>query len=436
MTHPIEKVFVAWGGNQSLAQAVGQELSKHGYNGIVGGGIPTDMYIGTQVFAQIHQCTRAIILVENTRSDSANPFSNNLMFEWGYLTAKMDPRKLHVFLLGESKKHLPSDLAGIWANEINNAAQTPEQIAQEIVHLFIEAASRPIDIDKMGIFSRWNEIKRSLGEHPNSPVFSEIECAHYLIHCIEVCYGYMEEEQFSSILGRIKPSSIALQFSLQVVKANIALFGESDGLTQQLSFDTFSELKSIFEKKFDFTNQDRNLHLWLQYFCAGRLGLLYMLIMRSEYFDKEQILTYFHKANECFEKALAALREIAETYLQDSIYTSLYEGYIYRDLHRISSIIGDEEKAAQHITDAEKCHETFYLYFKSLYPNDGYLIRHFGQEYYLDRARHLMYLQDPLEKKIAESSIRSFLDKLEGGGRKHVVEKQIRLAIKDKEPST
>jgi len=97
MSTKIEKVFIAWGGNQSLAQAVGQELGKHGYNGIVGGGLPMDMYIGVQVFSQIQQCTRAIILVENTRPDAVNPFSSNLMFEWGYLTAKMDPRKLHVF---------------------------------------------------------------------------------------------------------------------------------------------------------------------------------------------------------------------------------------------------------------------------------------------------------------------------------------------------
>lgn len=428
MVKSVEKVFVAWGGNQTLAQAVGHELSNHGYDGIVGGGIPTDMYIGIQVFSQIHQCTRAIILVENTRTDAVNPFSSNLMFEWGYLTAKMDPRKLHIFLLGESKKNLPSDLAGIWANEINNTDKKNEQIVQEIVRLFVEAASRPIDIDKMEIFSRWNEIKRNLGEYHNSPVFSEIECAHYLIHCIEVCYGYMEEEQFIAIIDRIKPSSVALQFSLQVVKANITLFRESNGLTSKLPFDTFSELKSLFESKFDFTNQDRNLHLWLQYFCICRLGLLYMLIMRSEEFEKEYMSVYFKKAEECLTASLQILSEIATMYPQESIYTKLYEGYIHRDFHRANSIIGDEETAALHISASEKAHEMFYLYFKQHYPSEGYLIKHFGKEYYLDRSRHLAYIKDPLEKKIAESSIRSFLDKLENeSGREHVVLKQIRM---------
>ena len=364
MSKPMEKVFIAWGGNQKLAHAVGNELNKYDFNGIVGGGIPTDMYIGTQVFTQINQCTRAIILVESVRSDVGNPFSNNLMFEWGYLTAKMDPRKLHVFLLGESKKHLPSDLAGIWANEINNIDMTSEQVAKEITSLFMEAASRPIDIDKIEIFSRWNEIKRNLSVYTHTPAYSEIECAHYLLHSIEVCYGYMEEEQYLSLIEPLKPSSSALEFSLQIVKANITLFRESSGLTSKLSFDTFAELKSLFESKFDFTNQDRNLHLWFKYFCISRLGLLYTMIMKSDDFESEYMAIYHNKAEECFIDALRVLSDISKIYPQESIYIKLYEGYLYRDLHRIYSIIGHEEEALQHISASEKAHEIFYLYFK------------------------------------------------------------------------
>ncbi|MDR3232907.1 MAG: nucleotide-binding protein [Planctomycetaceae bacterium] len=392
MSKPIEKVFIAWGGNQNLAHAVGAELDKHGFSGIVGGGIPTDMYIGMQVFTQIQQCTRAILLVENTRPDAINPLSNNLMFEWGYLTAKMDPRKLHIFLLGESKNKLPSDLAGIWANEINSTGKTTEKITKEIVHQFVEATSRPIDINKMEVFSRWNDFKRNLDTYSNSPAYSEIECAHYLLHSIEVCYGYIEEDLFLVLVDKMKPSSTVLEFSLQVVKANIALFGESGGLTGKLALDTFSELKSIFESKFDFTNQDRNLHLWLKYFCSSRIGLLYTFIMRSEDFDKEYQSIYFQKAAECFNDSLQVLSEIGEIYPQEAVYVKLYEGYIHRDFHRIYSIIGDEKNAFQHITAAEKAHKMFYTYFKQHYPNDGYLIRHFGKEYYLDCSRSLKYI--------------------------------------------
>jgi len=434
MSASIEKVFIAWGGNQDIAKIVSSELIKHGYDGIVGGGTPTDLYIGTQVFSQIHQCTRAIILVENTRSDSVNYFSNNLMFEWGYLTAKIDPRKLHIFLIGESVKNLPSDLAGIWAEEVKiTENKTRESIAQEIANTFFEAASRPIDIDKMGIFNRWNEVKRNLSEYTSAPVYSEIECAHYLLHSIELSYGYMEEDEFLDIIKNIVPASSALEFAIQIVKSNRVLFGESTGLTKPISFDTFSEQKSLFERNFDFSNQDRNLHLWFKYFSNGRLGLLYMFIVRDNDFDEEYKKTYFLKAKEYFEETLKILSEIAENFPQETIYTKVYEGYVYRDLWRLHKSINDMEKAFQYISAAAKSHEAFYLYYKQRYPNDGILIKHFGKEYYLDCAERLKFVSDPIERKIAENTIRSFLEKLENdSGRQHIVLSQLRLAFEGK----
>ncbi|MCL2065574.1 MAG: nucleotide-binding protein [Candidatus Cloacimonetes bacterium] len=429
MSKSIEKVFIAWGGNQDLAQLVRNEMNKHNFDGIVGGGTPTDMYIGTQVFSQISQCTRAIILVENTHTNAVNPFSSNMMFEWGYLTAKMDPRKLHVFLIGIHKENLPSDLAGIWAEEIKDKNdKTREQIAGEIVELFIDSAIRPIEIDKIKIFSMWNDTKRNLSIYSKTPAYSEIECAHYLLHSIEVVYGYMEEEEILNLMSKIVPATSVLEFAMQIVKSNILMFEESAGLTKQLSFDTFSEVKSLFEKKFDFSNQDRNLHLWFKYFCSDRLGLLYMFIVKNDDFDAEYKTLYFNKALECYNEALYTLREIVEIYPHEANYTKLYEGYLYRDLYRLYKILDiDREKTYQYITAAAKAHETFYLNYKQRFPNEGYLIRHLGKEYYLDCAEKLKYLTDPIEKKIAENTIRSFLEKLEtDNGRQHIVLKQLR----------
>ena len=50
-----ESVFVAWGGNQELARKVGNELDALQYGGIVGGGQPSDLFIGAQILSQI-QC--------------------------------------------------------------------------------------------------------------------------------------------------------------------------------------------------------------------------------------------------------------------------------------------------------------------------------------------------------------------------------------------
>jgi hypothetical protein len=427
MPKSIEKVFIVWGGNKPLADMVSAKLGESGFDGVVGGGTPTDMYVGTQIFSQIAQCTRAIILVQDVRHELGGVFSNNLMFEWGYLTAKMDPRKLHIFLIGDLSKNLPSDLAGIWASEIKEGDRTPEQIAKEIVAIFYEAASRPIEVGKIEVLSRWTEIKRELSLYTSAPKYSEIELAHYILHSIESCYYYMEEAEFLSLIDKITPISTALEFAMQIVKSNAVLFGESLGLTKELSFDTFAELKSVFETKFDFSNQDINLHMWFKYFCTDRLALLFITVTLNDDLDIEIKNQYLKKAIECDCEALQCLAEIVEKYPQENVYAKLYEGYVQRDLFKSYKSLGDEEEASQHIAIASKSRETFYLHFKQRYPNEGYLTKHFGEEYYLCCAESLEYIKDPIEKKITENKIRSFLEKLENeSGRQHIVLKQLR----------
>jgi tetratricopeptide (TPR) repeat protein len=427
----IEKVFIAWGGNQSLAMLVDEELSKNNFTGVVGGGDPTDMFIGSQVFSQINQCTRAILLVE-TRQDGS--LSGNLMFEWGYLTGKMDTRKIHIFLIGESKKALPSDLVGIWATKIISLDKTRQQIAQEIASVFFEATSLPIDIDKMQIFSRWSEIKHKLSVHTSEPVYSEIELAHYLLHSIEACYYYMEQEELLSIVEKIIPVSSVLDFTIKIVRANIKLFEESTMLLNALEFDIFTDLRPLFETKFDFSNQDENLHLWLRYFCSNRLALLYMFIMRNNNNSNEDIKEMcFQKVEEYSNESLQILSEIVEKYPQETIYTKLYVGYVYRDLFKLYRDVGDNEKSAQCIDAASTARQLFYTHYQHNYPSDRYLIKHFAEEYYLSCIERLNYIKDPFQRKIDENAVRSFLLKVEKeSGRQHILLEQLRAAFADR----
>ena len=91
------------------------------------------------------------------------------------------------------------------------------------------------------------------------------------------------------------------------------------------------------------------------------------------------------------------------------------------------------EKAFYYISAAAKSHEVFYLYYKQRYQNDGILTKHFGKEYYLDCAERLKFVSDPIERKIAENTIRSFLEKLENdSGRQHIVLSQLRSAFEGK----
>lgn len=427
MSGSMENVFIAWEGNQSLANLVDAKLNRYGFAGVVGGGTKTDTFIGSQIFSQIQQCTRAIVLVEKKHLSSEVNFSSNLMFEWGYLTARMDPSKIHVFLIDVCREQLPSDLSGIWAIEIKKHNKSFNEIAQEIANEFHIVTSRPLNnIDKAKILSCWDETKRNLSVYPSTPVYSEVELAHYLLHSVEVCYYHMEDTEFIYLIDRIVPASSILEFTVQIIKLNSILFSQSVGLTKQLPFDTITELKALFEKKFDFSIQDNNLNLWLKYFCISRLALLYLFIAQSDDMHGEYKDTYCQKALEYSKSAINVLNEIIEKFPQESVYVKLYEGYIYRDLYKIYSFLGDTESAFQNITTASQARKSFYLYYKHHYPNDEYLIKHFGEEYYLSCAECLKFITDPTEKKIAEKAIHSFLAKLKNEmGRQHVVLKQL-----------
>jgi len=127
------------------------------------------------------------------------------------------------------------------------------------------------------------------------------------------CYGYMEEDRLIYIIKQIISAPSALKFAIQIVKSNRTLFGESIGLTSQISLDTFSELKSLFERKFDFSNQDRNLDLWFKYFCSGRLGLLYMFIVRDNDFDAEHKKAYFQS----YQNDVVLIKHFGKEYYLD-----------------------------------------------------------------------------------------------------------------------
>jgi len=439
-----ENVFIAWGGNYDMAKMVGTKISRRGFKGIVGGDNPTEMYVSETVFSQINQCTRAIILVEAARKDTDNPFSSNLMLEWGLLVAKKRPSKLHVFLIGVSRKDLPSDLLGIWSSEVKvYTEKTREQIAEEIVDIFCEKASQPIYIDKLDVFRDWVEIKRNFSIHITEPVYSEVEYAHYLLHSMEACYYYEEQDSLLAIIDKIKPASDELKYVTQMVKANIKLFKESSMLLKVLPSDTYLELKSFFnEVEPTFASQDINLSLWLQYFRYDRLCLLDMIVIESgseqNGFNKERKQKSFSRIVKYSEIALQTLKQISEAFPKEHEYTKLYEGYIFRNLYKCymkmselektNSNIGLAteyyEKAGKYANDAEKARRIFYYHYKDHYASDGFLIRYFADEYYLSCAERHNFLIDSTDIE-NENAIKTHYAKYKNErGRLHTVKLQ------------
>lgn len=116
-----KKVFIAWNGdNLPIAKKVGNLIDKHNFTPIVGGGSSSNRFVGDTVIKQMNQAEIAVIIIERVSIDKTSfKISENVMYEWGYLNAKInDPEKIRIFLINTSIDDLPSDVKGFWVSKI------------------------------------------------------------------------------------------------------------------------------------------------------------------------------------------------------------------------------------------------------------------------------------------------------------------------------
>ena len=121
----MENVFIAWSKSRSLADSIACKLKESGINPIVGGGLPQDMFVGNQIVSQMDSCNFAMILIQKKGEiGGVAEFNDNVMFEWGYLLAKLGNRKIFVFLIDTSERELPSDLVGSWVMPVSKQGRS------------------------------------------------------------------------------------------------------------------------------------------------------------------------------------------------------------------------------------------------------------------------------------------------------------------------
>lgn len=408
-----EKCFIAWGGNQDLANIVGEKIREMHFQPIVGGGLVTDMFLGNQILKQICQSTHAIILVqgkpnENTRYD----FNDNLMFEWGYITSKLPPNRIHVFLIDLKVNNLPSDLMGTWATEIQTPNKSIEDVADEIAKVFLTNASIPIEFNKMDIMHNWENNKRALELHNATSSMSDVELANIILHSIECSYQYMEDDYTEFLLNKLSPVSALLQRVVAIAKTSIILVRETNHLTIPIDFDLFEELKSQCERPLNYIQNDDNLNLWIRFYQADQLAMLNSSVATNEALSEEEKEYYIMESVKNCELALEILNEIVINFPNDKDYADLFIGYIHGHMrYHCFSLINDVESARTHSKIAVEAFKNFYLTYKQLYPGDGYLNHQFAQTYYLDLARHSDYVENVGDRMSIKRSITSFLSK-------------------------
>ena len=231
----MDNIFIGWSGNLSLAEQVAALINnKSPKKAIVGGGVPKDMFIGAQVLNQIDRSNYALLLVED-KDDGQ--ISHNLMFEWGYIAAKLSVNNICTILINKSSRELPSDLLGTWVFELNydRNNESEDQFANKIFDIVQRSFGESEEKNYFNLIDRWNQVFVRI---QTTKVDNDQEMAEYLLLGSLAAYYYMDNIALRKFLNNIS-GSVALNEIVNFVKGYTDLFIK---IVQILFTDNFAAI--------------------------------------------------------------------------------------------------------------------------------------------------------------------------------------------------
>ena len=398
----MSNIFIGWGGNKALADKVAEIIiNKTGDNAIVGGGQPTDMFIGAQVIDQINRCDTAILLVE----DKNGAISPNLMFEWGYISAKFAVSNIHAFLINKQSKDLPSDLMGSWVNEISfDKSLMPElDLAERIVNLFQQNSKNMVVRNYFDLISNWKKVYTYLTDDiPNS---NQALCEYILSGCL-AAYYYQDNMLFRQTLNTLKVP-VVISVVVQFAKAYIDIFMQSENMTKPLSQQNFFSAMQTFESIIKRQKKlSHDLEMLLDILNYDAYGLANVLFMKNDDIDSSTKKFCAEKAKECFEKDVELLDMFEENFKNNECLGLLLRSYIFNDMgHLYKDAFNEEDSYFQHLTTSVEYRKRLHQTFLASYPANTFLSTKLEQEYIIALSEQCNYMDDSVLKTMYKSLV-------------------------------
>ena len=393
-------VFIGWSGNQPLALCLEKLINSDEHEAIVGGGTPRDMYVGAQVINQINQCSYAILLVENISDEGA--ISNNLMFEWGYIMAKLPHTCIYTMLIDKESRDLPSDLQGTWVSPIARTApdgtrKADEVLAFEIYNKFKgEFDSAQSKSDLFDVINGWKRVFSNLIE---KRVNDEIKKIKYILLGCYAAYYYTDNEDLREVLDEISGSPM-LNDVVDFAKAYIDVFLYSDNMTRPISRRQFRGLCEVYRDTLDRKRcLDKELDLFMDILCYNAFSLAYVFYLRNDDFDDETRADYADIALEYLADIENTLEKFEEV-RQDECLSLLIKSYLYNDRsHIYRDYVQNEDELKSNLLKSVDSRRELYRAFKRNYPSNRFLTTKFDQEYMVALSDLCYYIEDKRERR-------------------------------------
>ena len=463
----MSKVFIAWSGNNEVAKQMKALIDEHiGYEAIVGGNFydHESIYVGGTIIEQMKKCDQAILLIQkNPRIDAISP---NLMFEWGYLLAKLNVKKIHNYFIDISPNDhaLPSDLHGVWAHSISSVGQSIDEISEELVNKFFDSQRNNLTENKMTLIINRDETRKKILSHLIDPICSNYEMAQYILCYIYCSNIYVETRQealsdmqnFLDRLGETEFQSAELVLATRLAVTTIKFFLDIQYVTdeQYIKYDKFYPHREKFEDLIDRIEDlpESELKNLLIAFGYDFLAYLYLLVINSDEIDDsvmpdEKKSEYCYRLYDMSEKTILLCNTIEnQAPSVNRQLCSLLRGYMHRDsycslscLERIESlniVPRTEDKDERH-KKILNCLELSFKERKKLYDEyslkniSSTFINNIEMEYFLGLAELQLYENDDIKRKNHKDKLVRYLERADRNiSEKKVFTEKIRTYIK------
>lgn len=403
----MESVFIAWSGNEDLAHEVGHLLEAKGNRAIVGGGGPRGMYIGNQVIEEMNKCNHAIILAQKKEGgDGSSKFSDNLMFEWGYLISKLPAGRVKAYLINTSEWELPSDLGGSWADAIMTDDMTISEVAGRIVDNFKIERTK---LDKLEVMASWQKVKSYLSEYARQHSRSHSEMAQYILYSVFSAYYNNEVDAFNRLLGDIRTTSPMLNAVIWQVQTMLRAYISTSYMARPLELREYYESVMILDNPFEdeVDDDEPDLKQWVQIIRLEHAQFCNYLMAESMSDDKDR---HFH--NEVIrlgKSAVELVEKNLQQYPENRYYAALLLSFLHRNMAVTYRAIGDESQAKEHLSQSVRQRQRFYSSYTAKHRDDVLVCDKVSQEYYLALLEQTEYERDPYSRRQIMNAVRGYL---------------------------
>ena len=407
----MESVFIAWSGNYDLACAVKVLLEKKGNRVEVGGGSPRGMYIGERVIEQMNSCTHAIILAQKRgEGDGSAKFSDNLMFEWGYLVSKLPRGRVTTYLIDTDFADIPSDLGGSWAESIASGGRPVEDVAADVVGLF--KVERP-RLDKIEVIASWQDVKRYLDEYMVRHSRSHSEMAQYVLFSVLSSFYNNEVDALDKKIGGITTSSAALTSIITMVRAMLRVYLSTSYMAKNLDLREYYEVVTVLEHEFedDIDPEDADLKDWVRIIRLEHLQFCnYLMALATP--DEADI--YFHEeVVRLGRRAVELVAKNLEEHPENRYFAAIYLSFLHRNMAISFRVMGQEDKAIEQFNESVRQRGDFFFHYREKHREDVTVCDKVSQEYYLALLEQTEFEPDARKRRQIMWTVRAYMTEWE-----------------------